>query len=802
MIINDITKLNISDANLNKLIKIILENENEYIKGKNDYSLGIFLANDDLSSYALCIDFVQLKSHCERYNITKNVEKIIANIINDDFDFTYYRKNIFNDSATTFLVLYHYGNEVIDLLESLLKANPIYNLTIIINNNINNNVSFFPNLKYYSNNCDNYINPVCQKVIYSKNKNTSFLNVNTHKELLEVFDDNRIKTISIVIPREFKDTFDKVIINKHYEEIEIEGFYTIPNTPVFISKINNKCKCLKYDDIFYEDLIKLERAIDIFNINETYINHNKENIIIFYTSERHNAISFNNVQFLNNVLKIRKAEEYKQKEMVNDVISVIPVRYKSKSKILKNCCIKNNFIVNNVLTGIKFQEYFECGSTSITNRTFAGRISRYDLGSIVIQPLEELHYNYFSKLETPPIGEPIVARLIIALDNDTEAAVLYICVLAINNLVTKYLDDISRNEVFIRVDKEIVDDILSSNSNICCKEDSNNYYINLSDYLFYKFKIEFVGDPRNLIIVPKDLDNLEYIFNTGPSALENIDNEDDENNVLEFNVLSSMLYCESYFDKEYELGNLIDNDLFYAKNSKFKNKWGWSLYNYAKTLMSKHALILASSTFKDYVVERIDFEVVTLYYFELILFESSAIQIATIDISEYIKSYRSQKKWYIKLKDSIVSSSSSVLRSIEHIQGEYAKTIDFWDVQMSYFTSKKMLEYIRLNFDIENDLHQLERTRCETENIYQSKKTNISNRNGLILTLMGLLLTISSIYEIFAGYVDDETSSSFEEYFFTHVSEALLIKIIAIIIIAIILIRTTTIKVFEKNKDK
>ena len=182
----------------------------------------------------------------------------------------------------------------------------------------------------------------------------------------------------------------------------------------------------------------------------------------------------------------------------------------------------------------------------------------------------------------------------------------------------------------------------------------------------------------------------------------------------------------------------------------FKKPYGDAVYDYSKVYISKTAVLQCGETFRDYTIERIDFAVVALYYFELISFEEAAIQIASYSISQFMKFYNvegnaweSHKKSHKKQK----FSSKEVLSILDSIDEEYAKTVDFWDVQMNYTSSKKCLDLIRNRFEINKSLDRLNRNKKQVFGIYNSRKAKIANISGYIIMILGFSLTAIKVTE-------------------------------------------------------
>ena len=136
--------------------------------------------------------------------------------------------------------------------------------------------------------------------------------------------------------------------------------------------------------------------------------------------------------------------------------------------------------------------------------------------------------------------------------------------------------------------------------------------------------------------------------------------------------------------------------------------------------------------------------------------EYASIQMADIAISNFINDYKiAGVKGNTK---NFTLGSKYVLDQIEDIQAEYAKSLDFWDVQVNFYSSKVILSKIRDKFEIENDLKSFNRNRAEIQQIYSDKQNSKQEKNGLYLAVLGFVLTLLSVVDVFnAAAMDEDT---------------------------------------------
>ena len=226
------------------------------------------------------------------------------------------------------------------------------------------------------------------------------------------------------------------------------------------------------------------------------------------------------------------------------------------------------------------------------------------------------------------------------------------------------------------------------------------------------------------------------------------------------------------------------------------------MYDYNVTNVSKVAVLQYSNTYKDYLAERIDFAVVNLYYLELLQMEESAIRIATMSISNFIKDYKLDDK-SIKSKNHN-ASSKLVLDKLERIQEEYTKTLDFWDAQTNYYSSNTFLNKLRKTFEIEKDIAKLKRNHKEIQQIYDNRLKNASGRSALILSIVGIILTFISVLEIYTSAVDKPEEARYllalEKIIFDNLSMINFIRIVLIIVFIYYLIKLFIKSYFNKKK--
>lgn len=621
-------------------------------------------------------------------------------------------------------------------------------------------------------------------------KNFLTYEIQRFPDLVEVYDDNRNEACSIILPT----TADfEILKGLKKEKIVLPGFVVRDeNSLYFTSCIGAETEAYRFDGVTFNQFYELESKLDLFHVFEgVRIMHEHQNL--FFWSKDANPKYVNHIVSKENDYEL--GEIYEDK-MIADIYTVIPFRYEDREIIKKEQCLENNFIVNNLITGLRFQENYEFGNENHNVRKYQDRIKRYDLGNVNVIICEDRHYNYYNKCPTEIIeNSPVPVRLILACDADTHTAVLYLLNFCIKSFPTAYLDEVCRNDILI----EIIPGYEHLEKGIAYSDELELPYMSLYSYLREKFQIFKAGLPRHLVISP-NLDDEEMICEGKPAELkEKIHSKFTQ-------IKSSILYAETLFEDEEELGKVIDPEV----QSTLDVPFGIAIYDYAKTYISRQTLLLYADTFKDYLAERIDFAVVDLFYVELICLEDAAIQISNYSISKFISNYNVTPEEGKKGKR---VNPNSVLDELDQIEEEYAKTMDLWDVQMNYSSSKIFLTKMREAFEIEQSIQRLNRNKEEISNIYKSKSSKLTGRFAIIISFVTIILTVIQVFQI---YVDDyEAAEDGSQKTFFSIVEIILLRNLTmvdiiriglvaflVVIVARFLISNYKNKILKKFKNK
>ena len=698
--------------------------------------------------------------HAQAEQIYNNIIKEVVNVVPNTFIFL---TNIEFDN-------WFNGQSIV---QEMLNSYPCYNLVTISTldideeklqaSNDSREFSFSSNVKvdkdswYY-----NYITK------HQVSDNYYTYTIARYPDLLEVYDDYRNKTIPMILP-----------LNNPLEEkaeyagkgisITLDGFEAKDKT-YFNSKLGAKAQGLLYPEVDFFSFYDAEISLNLFSVFEGVRVYNIDGqtyqSLFFYSYEDDQDINTFDVSDLNDNTQDKIYED----KMISDIYTVVPIRYECIDTLRKLRAKDNNFVVNNIITGLAFQDNYEFGNNSGNIVNNAERMERIDLGSFNIMLTEEAHYNYYKKTPICILDEePLQIRLVASVDKETHTGVLYLLNLGLKVKPTKYLDEVTRNGLALKVDEK--DDTFKD---IRIKiADDGTKIANLYAYLEQKFDIKRVGTPRNLILSPFLSD---YNDSENASIAETCKH-----------LKASLLYGEAMFEDGEELGKIVDKTL----DNDFKDKFGSSVYDYNTMNISKVSILQYSDTYKDYLAERIDFAVVNLFYLELVQLEESAIQVANMSISNFVNNYKLDDKSIKTNKRN--TSSKLVLDQLEGIQEEYTKTLDFWESQTNYYSSNIIMSTIRKKFDIEKDVARLKRNHKEIQQIYDNRQQNASNRTGIIISIVGIILTVLNVLDIYTAAADKPEEaqylSNFERFIFENISTINVIRILLVIVFAYYLIK-------------
>lgn len=441
-------------------------------------------------------------------------------------------------------------------------------------------------------------------------------------------------------------------------------------------------------DIDYDELLIYQRHINVLNFVEIMKKDEiSGDVYIVYISE--NAANTGMIlQGCSEKYLEAKATEW---SVIPDCYISIPIIYNSEKDLI-NSSRKDNFLVNRLLAALKFRTDYEAGIPvkNMDGRGFKDRIRRYYLGTVRIQIQEEKNISFNGiDIAEEKICEPVDAALLVSIDKNTQSGVLHMVSLSCGLLISQLLDSVSRNQLSIIAD-----------------ENNPEHTINFYSYLA-QFKIYKKGSAKAFLTIPK----------------KKKDVPDD--------LLASLLFCETFYNDGEMLGKVVDKEI----TGLLSDEQGIAQYNYASVYTYSNILLQMSESLSGSLTTRIVKESVTLFYIELLLFEEAAINIANDEIIKFLTNLDEY-------------SPKVVLRSINVIVSEHVKSIDFWDIQMNYPSSKKSIDDIRKAFKIENLRDIIERNLKQLLMIYDTRSDIIDKTESSILSTIGAVLTILSVISL------------------------------------------------------
>lgn len=436
----------------------------------------------------------------------------------------------------------------------------------------------------------------------------------------------------------------------------------------------------------YDELLCYQRYINVLYSQEIFLKIG-DKIVVTYTFPEIDSLSCINDNLKDTIFSVKQKEH----RLIPDIFVSIPVSY-ADIKILEEVHSKNNNInINYLLNSMSFRTNYESGADidALNTRRFKERIHRFYLGNIEVQIKPEDENLFSGKIDNYNfiLDNPVEIGMIIAVDELTNIGVLHLVSFSCEILLTQLLDTISRNQLYVKCENE---------------------FINLYDFIKSKFRIEKKGGAKSLVTLPVNRSN--------------VDND----------LLASILFCETYYDSNESLGTVVDKEIIEILNDKY----GIAQYNYACVYAYTNVLLQLSEHLSGSILERINTESITLFYIELIVFEEAAINIT----NDLIVDFLTKLNYYVP---------DDALKEINRIISNHSKSIEFWDLQLNYPSSRKSIENIRKSFKINKLIETLERNREQIIMIYQTRSDIIDRKEAAILSAVGIVLAgISSVEAI------------------------------------------------------
>ena len=472
----------------------------------------------------------------------------------------------------------------------------------------------------------------------------------------------------------------------NYKKTKCAGIKSLNKLPFFVPQPDCIADVKLYSDVSFDDLLKFQREITLANCIEKTVTVDNEAAVCYLVSDYnlyHELDLAQNIHSFKDAIYTEKSTEW---ALVPDIITSIPIQYKDISIIDAAHFEKYNRSALHILEALNFRTEYDSGVPLVKTREgFKDRLQRFFLGTIDISILNEKYLDFQGAVADTTCGDTYRASIFVSIDKQSSIGVFHIACMSCGLILTQYLDSVSRNQL------NIID---------------GDQSINLYDYIANKFAIEKIGAAKNFITIFK--------------------NRKDVNNSL----LASILFSESYYENGESLGFVTDEEV----SQKLKKMHGFSQYGYAAAYSFDDLIVQLSDTICSNIENRIITESITLYLMELTIMEESAIAFANKHIVEFLAQI-DQK------------SSTQILRNYGEIMREYAKTIDFWNIQLNYTSSQKSADELRKAFRIDNQLAIYTRNQTMLKEVYESKNNYVNQIESYILSAAGAILTVISIID-------------------------------------------------------
>lgn len=501
-----------------------------------------------------------------------------------------------------------------------------------------------------------------------------------------VFDDD----IYLGVPSTFMAYRDSKETFKPIDQIFYRWLSTDSRKQAFAPDPEGKGCLIDLLKVSYNDLLNYQKNLDLNRFEECVIEIDNKPTIVYIQVNGHDeyeGINTINTDYPDSTESgMVSMKEYK---VVPDAYIEIPMVFKDFNYLIKQIpTTKSPYVVDKMLRALDFRTNYEAGDPSAHNSTgFKARIKRLYLDSVTIQINTETVISFDNHTTTEKIGRPIEAPLILSYDTLSNCAVLTISLLSCSLPISQLIDSMSRNQLIIT------------------RNDGNS--IPLFKYLSENYKLYKCGSPKCFITIFEDRKKVDDSF------------------------LSSLLFGETYYEDNTGLGKVVDETIVKILDSEY----GMAQYNYATVYCYRNILIQMTSRFRSSINERIIQESITLFYMELIMFEECAIRNVEENISDFLNKIDNY-------------NTSTVLTNINYILSTYAKSSDFWDIQMNYPSSRKSVECIRNAFQISKIRDDVAAKKETLLNICTIRDTILDETEGYFISIIGIIVAAFSCADL------------------------------------------------------
>ncbi|MBE6830400.1 MAG: GNAT family N-acetyltransferase [Ruminococcaceae bacterium] len=502
--------------------------------------------------------------------------------------------------------------------------------------------------------------------------------------LTESFGSENAEKLYLAVPNE--ETLSTVFGEKQipHRAAEIQGFRIEKNSAVysFIKKPSERCRAV-IAQVTREQLFSYQKYICLANNTEESRTEGDTGYFIYYRTHPYDGpVLYNGL--LREMLPARQSEW----SIVPDVYVSFPIEYRDLSVLENAGQGKYDKTMAQLLDLLDFRTHFESGVPKQNDfpknsGSFKERIRRYYLGKIkIVVTCETTPDTYLTG--GGEIGCPAYVDLILSVDRQSSCGVVSVVSLSCPFLLSHFLDSVVRNQFTVKTD----------NGN------TENFY----EYLERGYQVLKRGTPKAFVTIPNRR-----------SQIKN-------------NELASLLFMETIYQQGENMGRVIDRDVVEI----VENEHGMAQYEYAHGYAYSNIFVQISDTFPFEITDRIEFESITQFYIELLMFEESAIVSTNEKIVEF-------------LSPGGDPTPNEVLFRTHQIFDEYSRTIEFWDIQVNYPSSKKSLAMLRDAFRINEQLQRLERNQNQLQRVFDTQRDLLDRRDSSHLNHILLFLALLQV---------------------------------------------------------
>ncbi len=337
---------------------------------------------------------------------------------------------------------------------------------------------------------------------------------------------------------------------------------------------------------------------------------------------------------------------------------------------------------------LDFRTHFESGIPKKSDGSgrpsdFKERIQRYYLGKKRVLVTEETTPDTYLTGGNP-IGQPAYVDIILSIDKLSSCGVASVISLSCPFLLSHLLDSTIRNQLIV------VDD--------------DGSLLNFYEYIEKEYKLIKRGTPKAFLSIRNDRSNISNY------------------------ELSSLLFTETIYGQDEGMGRVIDSDI----TAIVEDAHGMAQYEYAHGYAYSNIFIQISNSFPFEVENRISCESISLFYIELLMFEESAIVMTNERIVEFLSSMAEH-------------NPNKILSQTNQILTDYSKTIEFWDIEVNYPSSKKSLAMLRNAFRIDEQLRRLARNQEQLQRVFNTQRDLLDRLDSSSLNYILLFFTLLQV---------------------------------------------------------